>query len=141
MEFFQACVKGESFCEAITRFRASGMTMKLARTATGRILMLTKLLMRHVEVQKFDIVGEEEACVEECSILYDCLYNRIGNFNADYRDMSVEDKLDIMEGFIRVTPMVFLCNCRDSYSNHECEHSGVLSMLWNPDMKLHGLSS
>ncbi len=110
--------------------------------------MLTKLLMRHVEVQKFDIVGEEEACVEEsrCRILYDCLCHRIGYFDADYGDMSVEDKqLDIMEGFIRVTPMpvpmMFLCNCRDSYNNHGCEHSGVLSMLWNPDMKLHWLSS
>ncbi len=30
MELFQGCRKGESFGEAITRFRASGMTMKLA---------------------------------------------------------------------------------------------------------------
>ncbi len=31
--------------------------------------------------------------------------------------------------------MVFLCNCVDAYRNYGCEHSGVLSTLWNPDMK------
>jgi hypothetical protein len=67
--------------------------------------MPTKSLMRHSEVQKFDTVQEEEACLEECRILYDCLYHRNGNFCADYRDMRVEDKLDIMESFVRVTPM------------------------------------
>jgi hypothetical protein len=75
MEFFQGCGKGESFREAITRFRASVMTMKLARNATGGILMPTKSLMKHVDLQKFETVEEEEeACVEECCILYDCLY-------------------------------------------------------------------
>jgi hypothetical protein len=47
------------------------MTKKLALTATGGILMPTKSLMRHFEVQKFETVEEEEACVEECRILYD----------------------------------------------------------------------
>ncbi len=53
----------------------------------------------------------------------------------------MEDKLDIMESFVRVTPMpiksgemVFLCNCCDAYKNYACVHSGVLSMLWNLDM-------
>jgi hypothetical protein len=78
MEFFQGCGKGETFHEAITRFRISGMTMKLARTATGGILMPMKSLMHHVEVQKFDTVEEEEECVEECRILYDCLIHRNG---------------------------------------------------------------
>jgi hypothetical protein len=41
MEFFQGCGIGET-CqvgEAITRFKASGLMMKLARTATGGILI------------------------------------------------------------------------------------------------------
>ncbi len=66
-----------------------------------------------------------------------------GNFDADYGDMSVEDKLDIMESFVCVTPMsikscetVFLCNCSDAYRIYGCAHSEVLSLLWNPDMKL-----
>jgi hypothetical protein len=33
MEFFRCCGKGESFGEAITRFRASGLKMKLACSA------------------------------------------------------------------------------------------------------------
>ncbi len=81
------------------------MTMKLARTATGGILMPTKSLIGHVEVQKFDTVEEKEACVQEYDILCDCWYHRNGNFDADYGDISVEDKLDIMENFVRVTPM------------------------------------
>ncbi len=59
---------------------------------------------------------------------------------ADYGDMTVEDKLDIMESFICVLSMpvksgemVFLCNCSDAYSNYACEHGGVLSMLWNEE--------
>jgi hypothetical protein len=74
--------------------------------------------------------------------MYDCLYHWDGNVNADYGDMSVEDKLEIMDSFLCVTPMpikrgemVFLCNCCDAYHNYACEHSGVVSMLWNPDMK------
>ncbi len=54
----------------------------------------------------------------------------------------MEDKLEIMESLIRVTPMpiksgemVFLCNCGVAHQNYACEHLG-LSMLWNPDMKL-----
>jgi hypothetical protein len=57
--------------------------------------------------------------------------------------MTVEDRLDIMESFVRVTSMpvksgemLFLCNCGDAYHNYGCEHSRVLSMLWNPDLKL-----
>ncbi len=53
----------------------------------------------------------------------------------------MDDKLDVMESFVRVTPMpiksgemVFLCNCGDAYKNYACVHSGVLSMLWNLDM-------
>jgi hypothetical protein len=81
--------------------------------------------------------------VEDCRVMYDCLYHQDGNFDADYGDMSVEDKLKIMESFVRVTPMpiksgemVFLCNCGVAYQNYACEHSGVVSMLWNPDLKL-----
>jgi hypothetical protein len=55
--------------------------------------------------------------------------------------MSVEEKLEIMESFVRVThmpikssEMVFLCNCGDACRNYGCVHSGVVSMLWNPDM-------
>jgi hypothetical protein len=39
--------------------------------------------MRHIEVEKFDTV-EEEACVEDCRVMYNCLYRRDGNFDADY---------------------------------------------------------
>ena len=46
MEFFHGCGKGESFGEAITRFRASGLKLKLARSATVGILIPTKSIMR-----------------------------------------------------------------------------------------------
>ncbi len=73
--------------------------------------------------------------------MYECMYHRKGEFDAEYGAMSVEDKLDIMDSFVRVTPMpikrgemVFLCNCCEAYKNYACVHSGVLSMLWNLDM-------
>jgi hypothetical protein len=66
---FKVVAKGESFGVAITRLRASGLTMMLARTATGGILIPSKSLMRHIEVQKFETVEEEEACVEDCRVM------------------------------------------------------------------------
>ncbi len=80
--------------------------------------------------------------MDDCRVMYEYFYHRDGNFDAYYGDMSVEEKLEIM-GFVRVTPMpiksgemVFPCNCGVAYQNYACEHSGVVSMLWNPDMKL-----
>jgi hypothetical protein len=70
------------------------------------------------------------------------MYHREGDLDGEYGETTVEDKLDIMESFVRVTPMpiksgemVFLCNCGDAYKNYECVHSGVMSMLWNQDME------
>jgi hypothetical protein len=60
-------------------------------------------MMRHLDLQKFDTFEEEEACVEDCRVM--CLYHQDGNFDADYGDMSVEDKLELMESFVRVTSM------------------------------------
>jgi hypothetical protein len=79
--------------------------------------------------------------VKDCRVMYECMYHREGEFDAEYGAMSVEDNLDIMDSFVRVTPMpiksgemVFLCNCGEAYKNYACVHSGVLSMLWNLDM-------
>ncbi len=141
LEFFHGYGKGESFGEAITRFRASGLKMKLARSATVGILIPTKSMMQHLDLQKFPSFELAVQCVEDCRVMYECMYHRDGNFDADYGDMSVEDKLEIMESFVRVTPMpiksgerVFLCNCGNAYRNYGCVHSGVVSMLWNPGM-------
>ncbi len=106
MELFHGCGKGERFGEAITRFRASCSTMKLARSARGGILIHTISMMRHVEVQEFRTFEEEETCVEHCRLLYECLYHRDDNFDADYGDMSVEHKLEIMESFVRFVRFV-----------------------------------
>ncbi len=54
MEFFHSCGKDESFGEAINRFRASGLKMKLARSTTVDILITTKSMMRELEIQKFE---------------------------------------------------------------------------------------
>jgi len=70
------------------------------------------------------------------------MYHREDQLDADYGATTLEDKLDTMESFVRVTPMpiksgemVFLCNCAEAYKYYACVHSGVLSMLWNEDMK------
>ncbi len=51
--------------------------------------------------------------------------------------MTVEDKLDIMDGFTLVTPMLiksgailFRCNCPDSNRKYAYEQSREISMLW-----------
>ncbi len=79
--------------------------------------------------------------MENCRVMYECMYHREDESEADYGDTSVEEKLYIMESFVRVTPMpikscemVFLCNCGDAYKNYGCVHSGVFSMLWNLEM-------
>jgi hypothetical protein len=97
VEFFHACGKGESFGEAITRFRPSGLKMKLARSATVGILIPTKPMMLHLDLQKFETFEEEVQCMEDCRVMYasECLYHRDGDFYADYGDTSVEDKLEI----------------------------------------------
>jgi hypothetical protein len=138
MEFFHSCGKDESFGEAITRFRAAGLRMNLARSATVGILIPTRSMMRDVENMRFETFAEEDKCVEDCRVMYECMYHRECDLDAQYGETSVEDKLDVMESFVRVTPMpiksgelVFLCNCGDAYKNSACVHSGVMSMLWN----------
>ena len=142
MEFFHSCAKTETFGEAITRFRAAGLKMTLARSATVGVLIPTKHMMRDVENNHFSSFEEEETCVGDCRVLYECMYHREDQLDAEYGETSLEDKLDIMESFVRVTPMpiksgemVFLCNCAEAYKNYACVHSGVLSMLWNQNMK------
>jgi hypothetical protein len=87
--------------------------------------------MRHVEVQKFGTVEEEEACVEECRSFFDGVYHRNGNFDAGYRDMTVEDKLEIMESFVRVTPMP-VKSC--------CSSVTVVTLTINMDVNIQGCS-
>ncbi len=108
----------------------------LARSATGGILIPTNAMIRHIDLQNFDTFEEEDTYVEDCRVVYDCLYHRAGNFDAYYGDMTVEDRLDIMDSFVRVTlmpiksgEMVFICNYGVTYQNYVCEHSGVVSML------------
>ncbi len=79
--------------------------------------------------------------MEDCRVMYECMYHREDDFDAEFGETSVEDKLDIVESFVRATPMpikscemVFLCNCCEAYKNYACVHSGVLSMLWNQNM-------
>jgi hypothetical protein len=143
MELFHSCGNGkdESFGEAITRFSAAGLRMKLARSATVGILIPTRSMMRDVETLKFETFEEEVKCVEDCRVMYECMYHREDDFDTEFGETSVEDKLDNVESFVRVTPMpiksgemVFLCNCGEAYKNYACVHSGVLSMLWNLDM-------
>ncbi len=50
--------------------------------------------------------------------------------------MTVADKLDIIESFVRIMPMavksgelVFFYNCVDYYRSYVCEHAVVTSML------------
>jgi hypothetical protein len=60
--------------------------------------------------------------------------------------MSIEDKLEIMESFVRVMPMpvrsekmIFLCNCKHGYRDYVSAHAGILSMLWDPDQKFFNI--
>ncbi len=142
MEFFHSCAKTETFGEAVTRFKAAGLKMNLARSATVGVLIPTKHMMRDVENNRFSTFEEEETCVGDCRVLYECMYHREDQLDAEYGETTLEDKLDTMESFVRVIPMpiksgemVFLCNCSEAYKNYACVHSEVLSMLWNEDMK------
>jgi hypothetical protein len=76
MEFFHSCGKNESFGEAITRFRAAGLRMNLARSATVGILIPTRAMMRDVENNHFETFAEEESvwrtvasCMSACIIV------------------------------------------------------------------------
>jgi hypothetical protein len=112
--------------------------MKLARSATGGILMPTKSFYARLTNMGFTSYEEVEEAVSEHRVQYECLYHRTDTFDAEYGDKTVEDKLEIMENFVRVTPMpvrngelVFICSCKDGCRNYACDHSIVLSMLWN----------
>jgi hypothetical protein len=64
---------GESFRDAITRFRDNGLTMKLARTATGGISMPTKSFYSRIAKMGFDSFEsyeEVEEAVQEHRIQY-----------------------------------------------------------------------
>jgi hypothetical protein len=62
-------------------------------------------MMRDIELQKFETFEEEVQCLENCRVMYECMYHRDGEFEAEYGDTSVDEKLNIMESFVRVTPM------------------------------------
>ena len=141
MEFFHSCGKTETFGEAITRFRAQGLTMTLARSATVGILIPTKHMMRDIENNHFPSFEEDVKFVDDTRNMFQCLYHHPETLDAEYGETSLEEKLDLMDSFVRVTPMpiksgemVFLCNCGDAYKYYGCVHSGVMSMLWNQDM-------
>jgi len=141
MEFFHSCGKTETFGEAITRFRAQGLTMTLARSATVCILIPTKFMMRDVENNHFPSFEEDVKFVDDTRNMFQCMYHHPETLDAEYGETSLDEKFDIMDSFVRVTPMpiksgemVFLCNCGDAYKYYGCVHSGVMSMLWNQDM-------
>jgi hypothetical protein len=141
MAFLHTSAPAESFHDAITRFRDNGLTMKLARSATGGILMPTKSFYASLTNMGFESYEEVEQAVHEHRVQYECLYHRTDTFDAEYGDKTVEDKLEIMENFVRVTPipvksweLVFLCDCKDGYRYCACDHSIVLSMLCNPKL-------
>jgi hypothetical protein len=62
-------------------------------------------MMRDIELQKFDTFEEEVQCVENCRVRDECMYHQDVEFEAEYGDTSVDEKLAIMESFVRVTPM------------------------------------
>ncbi len=141
MAVFHTSAPGESFHDAITRLRDNGLAMKLARSATGGILMPTKSFYSRLANMGFESYEEVDKAVHDHRVQYECVYPCNDTFDAEYGDKTVEDKLEITENFVRVTPMpvrsgklVFICNCKDGYSNYACDHSIVLSMLWNPKL-------
>jgi hypothetical protein len=62
-------------------------------------------MMRDVENNHFETFAEDEKCVEDCRVMYECMYHHEDDLDAEYGATSLEDKLDIMESFVRVTPM------------------------------------
>jgi hypothetical protein len=62
-------------------------------------------MMRDVENNHFETFAEDEKCVEDCRVMYECMYHREDDLDAEYGATSLEDKLDIMESFVHVTPM------------------------------------
>ncbi len=97
--------------------------------------MPTKAMMRHVEVQRFPPFEEEVTCVAECHSLYEGLYHRNGNFDADYGDMTVEESRSVTpmpikrrNGFVFVT-VVTLTVTMDVNLQGCCPCSGIRT--WN----------
>jgi hypothetical protein len=103
------------------------------------------------EDYNLEILSEVQRRTRWIRSLYEGLYHRKGNFDADYGDMTVEDKLDIMDIFVRVTPMpiksgemVFLCTVAtltvtmDVNIQGCCPCSGIRT--WN-FLMLNGLRS
>jgi hypothetical protein len=79
---------GESFHDAITRFRDNGLTAQLAHTATGGILMSTKSFYSRLVKMGFESYEEAEEAVQEHQVQYESVYHRNDTFDAEYCDQS-----------------------------------------------------
>ena len=52
--------------------------------------------------------------MEDCRVMYECMYHSEDDFDAEFGETSGEDKLDIVESFVRVTPT---CNAHQERRN------------------------
>ncbi len=74
---------------------------------------------------------------------YELLFNKPVEFVKLYSENDLVETLNVMDAFNRRTPlspkvgeMVFLCTCADAYQKYTCADTIVLSLLFNPNLKL-----
>ena len=69
--------------------------------------------------------------------------NDLAEFQVNSSSMAPDDILDVMESFDRIAPLpvkccpvVFLCSCKSAYHSYVCLESTVLSLMFNPELKI-----
>ena len=132
----------KSFTHLITEFRKAENSMPVARTAAKGLIMPSKKFYHYLTVTKGLVTSSEiQAAVDEERTVYHEFFHNTANFNVEFPQLTVKDKLDCMENFDRVEPLsvkcgeiIAKCTCRDSYRSLCCVESIVFSMLFNTEL-------
>jgi hypothetical protein len=133
-----------SFAEMITRYHNEDKHMHRSRTSIGAIYMPTMDTIINMKRTPCIVsMRDAEEYVQEALVRYECLFDTPDQFRVTYPASSPEDALQVMESFVRVTPlatkvgeMAFLCVCADAYQSYTCVEAIALSILFNPDLKV-----
>ena len=133
-----------TFVDMLAQYHKAGKYMRVPRTSLGAIYMPTMELINHMKRCPLIVTMEDaDNHVEEALVRYETLFDQPYEFLTAYPAISPMDALEVMESFVRVTPlatkvgdMTFLCVCADAYQSYACVESLVLSMLFNPDLEV-----
>ena len=94
------------FSDMLTRYRKAGKHMSTARTNLGAVFILTADLIMHMKrVTEITTLSDAYDYAGEVLARYETLFDTPDQFRTDNPALTPMDTLEVMESFVRVTPL------------------------------------